>query len=71
MKYWEYRVQSFGGTLSGPKDEALESELNALGQEGWEVLAVRPHENSNKLTIFFKRPLAGTEPKRGKSWVGW
>jgi len=68
---WEYRVVSFGGTFSGPKDEELESELNMLGQDGWEAIAVRPHENSNKVTFFLKRRLAGSEPRRGTSWAGW
>jgi hypothetical protein len=68
---WEYRVLSWGGTFSGPKDEELEAGLNELGQEGWEALAVRPHENTNKVTIFLKRRVGGDEPRRDKGWMGW
>ncbi len=71
MKCWEYRVLTLGGTLSGPKDQDMESELNALGQDGWEAVAMRAHENSNKVSIVLKRPLPGTEPKRSNNWTAW
>ncbi len=71
MKTWEYRVVSWGGTFSGPKDEELESELNALGQEGWEAVAMRAHENSNKVTFILKRPLSEGSPRQTKHWAAW
>ena len=68
---WEYRVLSWGGMFGGPKEEELEAELNALGQDGWEALAVRPHENSNKVTIFLKRRVGGEDASHSQGWKGW
>jgi hypothetical protein len=68
---WEYRVLSWGGTFSGPKDEELEAELNGLGQEGWEALAVRPHEGGSKVTIFLKRCVGGEGAPHSQGWKGW
>ncbi|HLB64294.1 MAG TPA: hypothetical protein VJJ46_05595 [Anaerolineales bacterium] len=61
---WEYRVQTFGSGLRGPKDDAVEGELNGWGEEGWEVVAVRSHENSYKMTIVAKRALTAAERRR-------
>ena len=55
---WEYRVISFGGVLHSPKDEDIESELNALGAEGWEVVGGVARENTYKITVLAKRPLS-------------
>jgi hypothetical protein len=72
MTRWEYRVVSWGGMFSGPKDEELEAELNALGQDGWEALAVRPHvQGGNKVMAVLKRPLGGGEAASAKGWTGW
>jgi len=35
---WEYRVQTFGGALGGPKDDALTMVLDEWGEQGWEVI---------------------------------
>ncbi len=69
---WEYRVVSFGAALRGPKDEELEAELNALGEEGWEVVSALPRENSNKVTVVAKRPLtAGVRRLRTTPAAPW
>ncbi len=57
-KKWEYQVLTMGGALSGPKDEDLETLLDEWGEEGWEVIAVNPIENSNKVRVVGKRLLA-------------
>ncbi len=54
---WEYRVRSFGTGLRAPKNEEIEAELNDWGEEGWEVVAIRSHEGSSKMTVVAKRPL--------------
>ena len=64
---WEYRVISFGGLL-GPSEQEMEAGLNALGLEGWEVVAVaRPHPRS-KLLAFAKRPLSPTASRQRRDW---
>ncbi|OGO08944.1 MAG: hypothetical protein A2Z66_07345 [Chloroflexi bacterium RBG_13_66_10] len=57
---WEYRVISLGGGLRGTKDEQMETELNALGDEGWEVVGLTSRENSQRITLVAKRPLTPT-----------
>ena len=54
---WEYRVKTFGSFFKGVNDDDLEAELNAWGEEGWEVVAFRVIENSNQGQIVAKRPL--------------
>jgi hypothetical protein len=71
MQKWEYHVLTMGGIMRESKNEELEAELNALGQEGWEAVAMKPHEGSNKVTVLLKRPAAGSAPKRDKGWAGW
>jgi hypothetical protein len=47
MQEWEYKVVF-------SKDE--EQEMNALGKEGWELIAVAGHYG-NSIKLYFKRPL--------------
>jgi hypothetical protein len=61
---WEYRVQTFGSGLRGPKDVEVEADLNDWGEEGWEVVAIRSHENSYKMTVLAKRPLTEAARRR-------
>jgi len=68
-KLWEYRVQTFGSTFSRPKDQDLEAALNEWGEEGWEITGVLPHENSGKVSLVAKRPLARTT-RRQRGWPG-
>jgi hypothetical protein len=44
MTVWEYHKTSGDG------------ELEALGQEGWELVAVVPSMNDGEATFYFKRP---------------
>ena len=57
IKFWEYRVQTIGG-IFGTKDELVQSTLDEWGAEGWEAINVFTPENSGKITIVAKRPLA-------------
>jgi hypothetical protein len=57
MQKWEYRVQAVGSFWSGVKDLELETLLNEWGEQGWEVVAVRPLEASSKAQVIAKRPL--------------
>jgi len=39
LKKWEYHIIKSSGYAFWPED--LEKEINALGNDGWEVIAVR------------------------------
>jgi len=71
---WEYRVQTLGGVLRGIKDEALEAELNTLGEEGWELVEVITSQGSGRITLVAKRPLTPAARRRRSypegSWSG-
>lgn len=43
---WEYKVVA---STTG-------AELNVLGREGWELVAVEPRMGNNPTTFYFKRP---------------
>jgi hypothetical protein len=61
--FWEYRVISIGG-MWGAKGEQIEANLNALGLEGWEVIAVHVPQNGGKLMAVAKRPVVGPAERR-------
>lgn len=54
---WEYRVQTFGGAISGPKDDAFTIALDEWGEEGWEVISVHNLDSSQKVRVVARRPL--------------
>lgn len=54
---WEYRVVTLGSYFKGVPDEDLEAELNQWGQEGWELVACRTLENTNRGQFVARRPL--------------
>jgi hypothetical protein len=66
---WEYRAISAGSFWNEPKDEDLESLLNELGEEGWEVVSVFTRYGSNKVRIVARRPLS-SDTRRRRSWPG-
>lgn len=43
---WEYK---FVASTTG-------AELNVLGKDGWELVAVEPRSGNNAATFYFKRP---------------
>ncbi|MRH43342.1 DUF4177 domain-containing protein [Aquibacillus halophilus] len=42
MIQWEYHVMTWNGQIIEREALDLESQLNALGQEGWELINVVP-----------------------------
>ncbi|MAE64212.1 MAG: hypothetical protein CMJ18_08040 [Phycisphaeraceae bacterium] len=52
MKRWEYRIidskDASGGVFRGPDRQKLEDHLNALGDEGWEIVGVDFLELDNR-----------------------
>jgi hypothetical protein len=66
---WEYLTVSVGSFWSMPKDEDLESMLNELGEQGWEVVNAFAQHSSNKVRVIAKRPLIANSRRR-RSWPG-
>jgi hypothetical protein len=66
---WEYKTMSVGSFWSMPNDEDLESMLNELGQDGWEVVNAFAQRASNKVRVIAKRPLIDGRRRR-RSWPG-
>lgn len=66
---WEYRVESIGFALRGPKDHELAAVLNTWGTEGWEVFAVEFPSGSTKVKVIARRPLTRSS-SRQRSWPG-
>ncbi len=55
IQKWEYKYVTFGSAWTGINKEKLNTELNKLGSEGWEL---ETSTGSTKvLTLCFKRPL--------------
>ena len=52
---WEYLAMSVGSFWNMPNDEDLESALNELGQDGWEVVNAFAQRASNKVRVIAKR----------------
>jgi hypothetical protein len=72
MVQWEYKVLAPGGVIKSVKPEDLEGQLNALGQEGWEVTGMTATENSGKIWIVLKRHIGGEAAKsHGGNWGKW
>ena len=61
---WEYRVLTVGSFFKGVKDDVLETMLNEMGEDGWEVVGFRTIENSNQSQVIAKRPLGPTARRR-------
>ena len=66
---WEYLALSVGSFWSMPKDEDLESMLNELGEQGWEVVNAFTQRGNNKVRVIAKRPLTARS-RRQRSWPG-
>ncbi len=66
-RQWEYYVETLGSIWKGPKDENLAAILNELGEQGWEVFSLAPVQNSEKIRLAAKRPLASPVKKH----TGW
>jgi hypothetical protein len=66
---WEYLAMSVGSFWNMPNDEDLESALNELGQDGWEVVSAFAQRASNKVRVIAKRPLTA-DRRRRRTWPG-
>ena len=51
---WEYMTLMIGEHLFSAKPE---KKLNELGEDGWELVAVRDHAGGMAAEAYFKRPL--------------
>jgi hypothetical protein len=72
MRQWEYRCVVANHTwtenieIGGERAQIvyqIEAIMNALGEEGWELVGVRPYERMNdeykpSAVLFFKRPVS-------------
>ena len=56
-KIWEYRVESFGRSLSAAKDEEIEETLNEWGKDGWQLICTHPIDD-NKIRLIVHRFIA-------------
>ena len=68
---WEYRIEKYGSAWRSPKREDVEAYLNALGDEGWEVINLHHPHSSNQVWITVKRPMTSTRRRRrlpGEEW---
>lgn len=55
MQAWEYKtLPIFGKHISD-----LETDVAALGQDGWEMIAVMDRTNQVQPIMWFKRPVQG------------
>jgi hypothetical protein len=54
---WEYHIEVLGSVFRSPKPEQIETSLNEIGDEGWEVVSLTQLNNSNKIWVTMRRPL--------------
>jgi hypothetical protein len=67
MSTWEYRVLHFReDDFEGPRalSETLRKRSNALGADGWEMVAMIPDSVFGEFIVTFKRPTPGAVPAR-------
>ncbi len=65
---WEYRVEALGGTFSGPKAVELESLLNEVAADGWELLHLTARGGSNQMLVILRRERRRRSRARAPSW---
>jgi hypothetical protein len=58
-----YRVEVLGGGLRGAQPEELESLLNDMAAEGWELHSISHQANSNRVWVVL---CAGRSEREGK-----
>lgn len=62
MKRWEYKTVAAGytypeGSIHARGQLPTEEEMNALGQDGWELVCCMPEWGIDEPTLVFKRQL--------------
>jgi hypothetical protein len=65
-----YRVEVLGGGLRGARPEELESLLNDLAAEGWELHSISHQTNSNRVWVVLRTGRPGVERGRNRQ-RGW
>jgi hypothetical protein len=65
-----YRVEVLGGGLRGARPEELESLLNDLAGEGWELHSISHQSNSNRVWVVLRTGRRDGERKE-KRHRGW
>lgn len=71
MTKWEYRVVTFKSGWGAQLKEEHEEKLNALGQEGWELVGMAAEGAA--MSLAFKRPIGGatSSRKHAEGWGSW
>jgi hypothetical protein len=59
MKKWEYKTTGLDGS-------SISAQLNRLGNDGWELVAVTPVINAQSVLIF-KRPVPPEKDEFGRT----
>ena len=70
MALMEYRVETLGGAMRGPKPEDLEGLLNQASEEGWVLSEMGYKPNSNQLWVVLQRESPeGPRRRSRRSWL--
>ena len=69
MTKWEYRVVVFKSGWGAQLKEEHEEKLNALGQEGWELVGMAAEGAA--MSLVFKRPIGEGDPSARRHPEGW
>jgi hypothetical protein len=72
MTKWEYRVLVFKSGWGAQLKEKNEEDLNALGQEGWELVGMAAEGAA--MSLVFKRAIGEHVPPRHRKegeWPSW
>lgn len=67
---WEYRVLTVGSPFEDARDADLQTIIDKLGKQGWEVIGFRASENSNEAQVLARRRLTTRNLHEHSLW-GW
>jgi len=71
---WQYRVESVGSWIRGPRDGQLAEMLDGWAAEGWELVCAVPREGTQAVTLIARRRVTRQERRRrtrpGEGWAG-
>lgn len=54
---WEYKVGSYRGLSKGDREQML-TDLNKMGEQGWEAVNITASDSGGPLHVLYKRPTA-------------
>lgn len=71
MEQWEYKIVAYTHWSGAKLKPEHEEELNALGEEGWELVGMSAV--STTMTLVFKRPIEAKRStrRRREDWPSW